>query len=180
MEPHYHTASVWEPTAPEHPYMSSPGAVCYLGSYLSQEQGSHESPGFNFILASTSITVSLQSQLKPKPACLPDVLPWTQRFAADSGRGSQGFQDPSPAGLLGPTSCLQTRSHGRCWCDSCWLNYCLPSAGRDFLKTAAVVLAAHLSIWKFCIRAFPFFSPHSAFSTGNFIGFSSHSNLHIN
>ena len=130
MEPHYHTASVWEPAAPEHPYMSSPGAVCYLGSYLSQEQGSHESPGFNFILASTSITVSLQSQLKPKPACLPDVLPWTQRFAADSGRGSQGFQDPSPAGLLGPTSCLQTRSHGRCWCDSCWLNYCLPSAGR--------------------------------------------------
>lgn len=49
MEPHYHTASVWEPTAPEHPCMSSPGAVCYLGSYLSQEQGSHESPGFNFI-----------------------------------------------------------------------------------------------------------------------------------
>lgn len=75
MEPHYHTASVWEPAAPEHPFMSSPGAVRYLGSYLSQEQGSHESPGFNFILASTSITVSLQSQLKPKPACLPARCP---------------------------------------------------------------------------------------------------------
>lgn len=107
MQPHHHTVSVWEPAAPQHPYTSSPGAVCYLESYLSQEQGSHESPGFNFILAYTSITVSLQSQLKPKPACLPGILPWRRlkRFAADSGQCGlrvAGFPGSQSSWLAGP------------------------------------------------------------------------------
>lgn len=89
---------------------------------------------------------------------------------ADVGRGSQGFQLPVQLAHRAPQVCLESRSHGRCWCDSCWLNYRLPPTGSDFLKSASLILAEHLSVWKFVYLDFHFFF-HFACLAGNFTDF---------
>lgn len=131
-----------EPIAPEQPSEAvlQPGGWEDLDSYSSQEQGSLGSSGFNFVLASISIAVSMQPQLKPKFACLPGVLPQRRLHCSlliqiDPGQRSQGLQASSAASFLGSTQVhLESWSHGRCWHDSCWFHYCLPWLAAAFSK----------------------------------------------